>query len=150
MTEPGVRGRMSSPTIDAVARCTEFAAAQAREAGFSLARVHEIELVVEEIVANICRYSYGDQLGSVELCCEQLDGGKLALEFVDYGRAFNILTLAVPDLSVDLDQRDVGGIGVPMLRALIDEASYRREDTRNVLYVIVHATPRLRGEPAVT
>ena len=150
MTEPGASRRMSSPTIDAVARCTEFAAAQAREAGFSLARVHEIELVVEEIVANICRYSYGDQLGSVELCCEQLDGAKLALEFVDYGRAFNILTLAAPDLSVDLDQRDVGGIGVPMLRALIDEASYRREDTRNVLYVIVHATPRLRGEPAVT
>jgi serine/threonine-protein kinase RsbW len=150
MTEPGARGRMSSPTIDAVARCTEFAAAQAREAGFSLARVHEIELVVEEIVANICRYSYGDQLGSVELCCAQFDGGKLALEFVDYGRAFNILALAAPDLSVDLDQRDVGGIGVPMLRALIDEASYRREDTRNVLYVIVHATPRLRGEPAVT
>jgi serine/threonine-protein kinase RsbW len=150
MTEPGASGRMSSPTIDAVARCTEFAAAQAREAGFSLARVHEIELVVEEIVANICQYSYGDQLGSVELCWEQLDGGKLALEFVDYGRAFNILALAAPDLSVDLDQRDVGGIGVPMLRALIDEASYRREDTRNVLYVIVHATPRLRGEPAVT
>ena len=150
MTEPGASGRMSSPTIDAVARCTEFVAAQAREAGFSLARVHEIELVVEEIVANICRYSYGDQLGSVELCCEQLDGAKLALEFVDYGRAFNILALAAPDLSADLDQRDVGGIGVPMLRALIDEASYRREDTRNVLYVIVHATPRLRGEPAVT
>jgi len=150
MTEPGASGRMSSPTIDAVARCTEFAAAQAREAGFSLARVHEIELVVEEIVANICRYSYGDQLGSVELCCEQLDGAKLALEFVDYGQAFNILALAAPDLSADLDQRDVGGIGVPILRALIDEASYRREDTRNVLYVIVHATPRLRGEPAVT
>jgi serine/threonine-protein kinase RsbW len=150
MTEPGAGGRMSSPIIDAVARCTEFAAAQAREAGFSLARVREIELAVEEIVANICRYSYGDQLGSVELCCEQLDGAKLALEFVDYGRAFNILSLSAPDLSVDLDQRDVGGIGVPMLRALIDEASYRREDTRNVLYVIVHATPRLRGEPAVT
>ena len=150
MTEPRASGRMSSPTIDAVARCTEFAAAQAREAGFALARVREIELVVEEIVANICRYSYGDQLGSVELCCEQLDGAKLALEFVDYGRAFNILALAAPDLSADLDQRDVGGIGVPMLRALIDEASYRREDTRNVLYVIVHATPRLRGEPAVT
>lgn len=150
MTEPGAGGRMSSPTIDAVTRCTEFAAAQAREAGFSLARVREIELAVEEIVANICRYSYGDQLGSVELCCEQLDGAKLALEFVDYGRAFNILSLSAPDLSVDLDQRDVGGIGVPMLRALIDEASYRREDTRNVLYVIVHATPRLRGEPAVT
>jgi serine/threonine-protein kinase RsbW len=150
MTEPGASGRMSSPAIDAVARCTEFAAVRAREAGFSLARVREIELVVEEIVANICRYGYGDQLGSVELCCEQLDSAKLALEFVDHGRAFNMLALSTPDLSIDLDRRDVGGIGVPMLRALIDEASYRREDGCNVLYVIVHATPRLRGEPAAT
>jgi len=143
-------GRMAVPTIDAVARCMEFAAAQARDAGFSLARVHEVELVVEEVVANICRYSYGDQIGSVELCCQRLDGPKLALEFIDYGRPFDILSLPAPDLSVDLDQRDVGGVGVPMLRALIDDATYRREDARNVLCVIVHAAPRLRGGPAAT
>jgi serine/threonine-protein kinase RsbW len=134
---------MIAPTIDAVARCMEFGAAQARDAGFSLARVHEVELVVEEVVANICRYSYGDQLGSVELGCQKLDGPKLALEFIDYGRPFDILALPAPDLSVDLDQRDVGGVGVLMLRALIDEATYRREDARNILCVIVHAAPRL-------
>src|SRR5262245_8699965 len=142
--------RIAVPTIDAVARCIEFAAAQAREAGFSADRVGEIELVVEEVVANVCRYSYGDEVGTVELCCDRLDATKLALEFIDYGRPFDILALPAPDLSVDLDRRDVGGIGVPMLRALIDQASYRREDTRNVLCVIVHPTPRLRGEPVVT
>ncbi len=128
----------------------EFAAAQARAAGFALARVHEIELVVEEIVANICRYSYADQNGRVELCCERLDGPKLALEFIDYGCAFNILAMPEPDLSVDIDQRDVGGVGVPMLRALIDQASYRREEPRNILRVIVHAPPRLGAEPTAT
>jgi anti-sigma regulatory factor (Ser/Thr protein kinase) len=142
--------RIAVPTIDAVARCIEFAASHAREIGFSADRVREIELVVEEVVANVCRYSYGDELGTVEVCCEQLDETKLALEFIDYGRPFDILALPAPDLSVDLDQRDVGGIGVPMLRALIDQASYRREDARNVLYVIVHATPRLRGDPITT
>jgi len=142
--------RITVPTIDAVARCIEFAGAQARQAGFSIARVQEVELVVEEIVANICRYSYEDQTGSVELCCQQLDGPKILLEFIDHGRPFDILALPEPDLSVDLDRRDVGGIGVPMLRALIDQASYRREDARNVLAVIVHPTPRLRGEPVVT
>lgn len=138
---------MAASTIDAVARCVEFAAAQARDAGISLARVHEVELVVEEVVANICRYSYGDQLGDVELCCQRLDGPKLALEFIDYGRPFDILALPPPDLSVDLDQRDVGGVGVPMLRALVDEATYRREDTRNILRVVA---PRLRGDSAVS
>ena len=142
--------RMTAPTIDAVAHCTEFAAAQARDAGFSVARVHEIELAVEEIVANICRYSYDDRPGSVELCCRRLDGPKLALEFIDYGRPFDMLTLPPPDLSVDLDRRDVGGIGLPMLRALVDQATYRREDARNILCVIVHADPRLAGDPAAT
>jgi serine/threonine-protein kinase RsbW len=140
-------GRMAASTIDAVARCVEFAAAQARDAGISLARVHEVELVVEEVVANICRYSYGDQLGDVELCCQRLDGPKLALEFIDYGRPFDILALPPPDLSVDLDQRYVGGLGVPMLRALVDEATYRREDSRNILRVVA---PRLRGDSAVS
>jgi serine/threonine-protein kinase RsbW len=140
-------GRMAASTIDAVARCVEFAAAQARDAGISPARVQEVELVVEEVVANICRYSYGDQLGDVELCCQRLDGPKLALEFIDYGRPFDILALPPPDLSVDLDQRDVGGVGVPMLRALVDEATYRREDSRNILRVVA---PRLRGDSAVS
>lgn len=142
--------RIAAPTIDAVARCIEFAAAQARQAGFSIARVHEVELVVEEIVANICRYGYGDQPGSVELCCQHFDGPKILLEFIDYGRPFDILALPEPDLSVDLDRRDVGGIGVPMLRALVDQATYRREDARNVLCVIVHAAPKLRGDSAAT
>jgi serine/threonine-protein kinase RsbW len=147
MVERLMSDRITAPTIDAVECCVRFAAAQAREAGFSLARVREIELVVEEVVANICRHSYGDRSGSVELSCERLDDANLTLEFIDYGRPFDILALPMPDLAVDLDQRDLGGIGVPMFRALVDHATYRREDPRNILRVIVHAAPRLRSEP---
>jgi serine/threonine-protein kinase RsbW len=150
MAESHASSRMAAPTLDAVAHCTEFAAAQARAAGFGVARVHEIELVVEEIVANICRYSYADQNGSVELCCERLDGETLALEFIDRGCAFNILAMPDPDLSGDIDQRDVGGVGVPVLRALMDQASYRRDRACNILRVIVHAAPRLGAEPTAT
>jgi serine/threonine-protein kinase RsbW len=143
-------GHLTTPTIDAVERCTQFAAAQAHEAGFSLARVREIELMVEEVVANICRHSYGDHPGNVELSCERLDGANLALEFIDYGRPFDILALPMPDLAVDLDHRDLGGIGVPMFQALVNHATYRREDLRNILRVIVHAAPRLRSDSAAS
>jgi serine/threonine-protein kinase RsbW len=145
MRSPVTEQRTKVSTIDAVAHCTEFAAAQAESAGFSGPRLRELELVVEEIVANICRYSYGDQLGNVELICRLLEGPKLELEFVDYGQPFDILTLPPPDLAVDIDQRDVGGVGVPMLRALVDRASYRRETDRNILCVIIGATPKLGG-----
>jgi anti-sigma regulatory factor (Ser/Thr protein kinase) len=143
MTALRATKRIAVPTIDAVARCTEFAAAQAREAGFSLSRVHEIELVVEEVVANICRYSYGDRIGSVELTCRQSDGPEMVMEFIDYGAPYDLVGAPLPDLSLDLDQRDVGGMGVPMLRALVDDASYRSEGARNVLSLIIHPAPKL-------
>ena len=145
MTVPGSTKGIAVPTIDAVARCTEFAAAQAREAGFSLSRVHEVELVVEEVVANICRYSYSDRIGSVEMICSHGRGPKMVMEFIDHGAPYDMLAAPSPDLSGDLDQRDVGGIGVPMLRALVDHASYRREETRNILSLRIHAAPKLGG-----
>lgn len=131
-------------TIDAVAHCTEFAAAEALAAGFPEARLREVELVVEEIVANICRYSYGDRLGNVELVCARHSGPQLELEFIDEGSPFDIRALPPPDFTADLDQRDVGGVGVPMLRALVDDWSYRREGPRNILRVVLGATAKLR------
>jgi serine/threonine-protein kinase RsbW len=135
-------------TIDAVTHCTEFAAAQAEAAGFSDARRREVELVVEEIVANICRYSYGDGLGNVEVCCTRLDGPQLRLEFTDYGQPFDIRSLPPPEFSANLDQRDVGGVGVPMLHALVDLWNYRREEDRNVLSVLLGAAPKLGQDSA--
>lgn len=150
MTVPVTSARTEALTIDAVTHCTEFASAQAQAAGFSMARVHEIELVVEEVVANICRYSYGDGLGNVEVCCHHREGPHLELQFIDAGQPFNMLTLPEPDLTVDIDQRDVGGIGVPMMRVIVDAADYRRDGARNVLSLVFHAPCRLTGVTAAT
>lgn len=148
MAAPVTTARTEAQTIDAVTHCTEFVSAQAQAAGFAMARVHEVELVVEEVVANICRYSYGDRLGNVELCCHQLNGEELELEFIDYGEPFDILSLPEPDLTVDIDKRDVGGIGVPMMRVIVDSASYRRDGARNVLCLVFRPSCRLIGVSA--
>ena len=141
--------RTEALTIDAVAQCTEFACAQARQAGFAAARVDEVELVVEEVVANICHYSYGDRLGNVELVCRLNDGPMLELKFVDGGQPFDILAMPEPDLAVDIDQRGLGGVGVPMMRALVDRASYRRDGERNVLCLVFYPACRLGGSSQV-
>ncbi len=137
--------RTEALTIDAVAHCTEFARARARQAGFSASRVDEIELVVEEVAANICHYSYGDRLGSVELSCRPVAGPALELVFTDGGQPFDMLTLPEPNFAVDLDQRGLGGVGVPMMRALVDQASYRRDGDRNVLSLVFYSACRLGG-----
>ena len=119
--------------VESVTRCTEFVAACAAAAGFPVGRVRELELVVEEVVVNICQYAYVDGKGEMELCCTKADSQHLLLEFIDNGRPFNILTLPSPDLTVDLDQRQVGGLGIPLVRAMADTATYRREGNRNIL-----------------
>ena len=125
--------------IEALSQCTEFVTARAVEAGFTPSRLCEIELVVEEVVTNICRHGYDDQPGQVELRCRRVDMQRLMLEFIDGGRPFDILAAPAPDLTVDLDQREPGGLGVPLIRAMVDEASYKREGNRNILRLIVRA-----------
>jgi anti-sigma regulatory factor (Ser/Thr protein kinase) len=129
--------RRTSLTVTAqpgsVARFTDFVAECAAAAGFSPDRVREIELVVEEVLMNICRHAYGDAAGEVELRCAQSDSGQLLMEFIDNGKPFNILTSPAPDLAADVDEREVGGLGIPLIRAMMDQVTYRREGDRNIL-----------------
>ncbi|HEY7559828.1 MAG TPA: ATP-binding protein [Candidatus Binatia bacterium] len=125
--------------VDALSQCTEFVIAHAVEAGFTPSRLCELELVVEEVVTNICRHGYDDQLGQLELRCRRVGTQRLLLEFIDGGRPFDIIAAPPPDLTADLEQREVGGLGVPLIRAMADEVSYRREGNRNILRLIVRA-----------
>jgi len=88
-------------------------------------------------VVNICQYAYGDARGEIELFCAKTGSQDLVLEFIDSGRPFNILTLPAPDLTVEVNQRQVGGLGVPLVRALVNTATYCRESDRNVLRLSV-------------
>ena len=54
---------------DSIAPSAEFVVSCATAAGFAPARVREIELVVEEVLVNICRHAYGDTPGEVEVRC---------------------------------------------------------------------------------
>jgi serine/threonine-protein kinase RsbW len=120
---------------DSIARSAEFVVACATAAGFAPARVREIELVVEEVLVNICYHAYGDAPGEVELRCVQADPEHLLVEFIDSGKPFNILTSPIPELAVEVDERQVGGLGIPLIRAMMDKVTYRREGDRNILCV---------------
>jgi len=123
--------------VESVARCTTFVASYAATTGLPPARVRELELVVEEVLVNICKYAYVEAPGEMELRCTKTDSQNLLLEFIDTGRPFNILTLPTPDLTVDVEQRQVGGLGVPLVRAMVDTVTYDREAGRNILRLSV-------------
>lgn len=123
--------------LESLAPGLAFVTQCASAEGFSSKRVAEIELAVEEVVANICQYAYLDAAGQVEIRCTRDETQQFLIEFIDTGEPFNILTLPTPDLTADLDHRPVGGLGVLFIRTLIDNVTYRRDGDRNILQLAV-------------
>jgi acyl-CoA thioester hydrolase len=60
-------------------------------------------------------------------------GENLLATVQDFGREFDPLSLPIPDLSASLDERKVGGLGIHLMRSLMDEVKYRRVDGKNLL-----------------
>jgi anti-sigma regulatory factor (Ser/Thr protein kinase) len=104
------------------------------EAGVSDDAATGIELAVEEIFVNIALYAYrtGESGRYVTLRCEA--GPEMfSLEFADSGEPFNPLEIGEPDLSLDVMKREPGGLGLFIVKRIMDVVEYRREEGKNVL-----------------
>jgi serine/threonine-protein kinase RsbW len=123
--------------LTSVALGIAFVANCAIAEGLPPKRVAEIELAVEEALVNICHYAYRNKASNVEVRCTRDAAHQFRIECVDAGKPFNILTLPPPDLTANLDQRPVGGLGVLLIRALVDNIACRREGNRNILQLVV-------------
>jgi serine/threonine-protein kinase RsbW len=112
--------------------------------GLSAGRIQEIELATEEALVNIFNYAYpGPEPGGVEVRCRAEEEGRLIVEFRDKGIPFDVTAQAEPDLDASLPDRKVGGLGVFLIRKLVDEVRYRREEDHNVLTFVL---TRSRGK----
>ena len=123
--------------IDSLPRGLALVMECAVAAGFPPQRITEIELAVEEALANICFYAYPDSSGEVEVRCTQDETRHFLIELTDSGIPFDILARPAPDLTVDAAQRQIGGLGIPLIRALMDNVTYHREGARNILRLTV-------------
>jgi serine/threonine-protein kinase RsbW len=115
----------------------QFIADHAQAYGFPSKRIREIELALEEVLVNICQYAYPDTAGDVEVACSVDAQQRFMIKIIDQGMAFDPLSLEAPDLTADVDSRQVGGLGVFLVRRLMDDVSYRRENDQNILKLTV-------------
>lgn len=102
--------------------------------GLTDAQASRLELAVEEALVNVCNHAYADQPAAGILRCRvvvQPDG--LQVEIADEGLPFDPLARPDPDTTLGLDEREPGGLGVLLIKRLVDEVGYRHEEGRNVL-----------------
>lgn len=102
-------------------------------------RIVEIEISTEEALVNIFNYAYRDIEGDVEVICKS-DDDKFIIEIEDSGVPFNLLSLKEPDTSLDISERKIGGLGIFLIKKLMTDVQYRREENKNVLTLIASKT----------
>ena len=102
-----------------------------------LFRVH---LVLEELVLNIIDYGFDDGKDDHELEVILIsEDDNLTIEITDDGIPFDPLHDAkIPDTDAPLEERPIGGLGVHLVRTMMDEVSYRREDGKNHLTLVAN------------
>lgn len=114
---------------------TEFVNRFMDNCGYDKKFQTQIDIAVEEIYVNICSYAYPDGPGDVtaDIAAE---GGRLILTFADSGFAYNPLEKEDPDITLSAQEREIGGLGIFMVKQIMDEVTYRRADGKNVLKLV--------------
>lgn len=96
---------------------------------------YAIRLVSEEIIVNILNYAYPQQAEGYLTLCLWDEDGEITLEFIDGGIPFNPLDKADPDISLPLEQREIGGLGIFLVREMMDDVAYTYVNKENRLTI---------------
>ena len=96
----------------------------------------QLDVVVEELFVNIAHYAYEGKTGKaiISLCINK-EIPEVEIEFKDSGVAFDPLAKKDPDVTLSAEERQIGGLGIFMVKKNVDYIAYRRENGQNILVI---------------
>lgn len=95
---------------------------------------NQIALVIDEVFSNIVFYAYNPETGGAKVRIA-VESDDIILEFEDRGAPFDPLAVEDPDISLPAEERGTGGLGILMVKRLMDSVEYRREGNKNILTI---------------
>ncbi len=134
-----MRTRVFPANFESLDTVREFVGEAAREIGMDDSEVYAVQLAVDEACSNIIEHAYGGQnRGEIECTC-QANEEALTIVLRDHGRPFDPASIATPNLSLGLNERQVGGLGLFLMRHLMDEVRFEAQgEAGNVLTLVKH------------
>jgi sigma-B regulation protein RsbU (phosphoserine phosphatase) len=124
--------------VDEIARVNQSFNAFAKRHGIAAGVRRKMNVVFEELLSNIVSHAYRDEgEHTIDLRAE-LSADRLAITITDDGRPFNPFTSAAPDTAVSMEERQMGGLGIHLVRNMMDEVSYSRRTDKNVVILVKH------------
>ena len=131
---------MKELTVDAVgenlAAVTEFVDAELEALDCPLKTQFKIDVAVDELFTNVAQYAYVPDTGKVTVQFGVEENPTTAvITFIDRGKPFNPMLAKEPDVTLDVKNRAIGGLGIFMVKKSMDEMSYEYKDGQNIVRV---------------
>lgn len=131
---------MKELTIDAtiknIEQVTAFVDEQLRVLDCPMKTQVQIDIAIDELFGNIARYAYNPEVGSatvrVEVCEDPVS---VVITFIDNGMPYDPLAKEDPDVTLSLEERGIGGLGIYMVKKTMDDIVYEYKDGKNILKI---------------
>lgn len=125
--ELGAQRSLLEPLLDVVSRDLKDGACPEE-------KIEVVRICVEEIFINIASYAYPENDGAVQIE-EEVESNTIKILFADEGLPYNPLAKADPDITASAQEREIGGLGIFMVKQMSDEIRYEYKDGKNCLYM---------------
>lgn len=123
-------------TVENMERVTEFVDGQLEQFGCPVKAQMQIDLAIDELFGNIAHYAYSSEVGPATVRVEVTEQPlAVIVTFIDNGVPYDPLKSEEPDITLSAEERQVGGLGIYIVKKSMDEISYEYKDGQNILKI---------------
>ena len=123
-------------TVENIGAVTDFVNEQLEALGCPIKARMQINIAIDELFGNIAHYAYHPKIGDATVRVEVIqDPLSVVITFIDQGIPFDPLKNEEPDIGLSAEERDIGGLGIFMVKKSMDEISYVYKDGKNILSI---------------
>ncbi len=126
-------------TVENIARVTDFVNAELEKLACTEKIKLQLDVAIDELFGNIVRYAYHPGVGQATVRISASEAPTAVnVTFIDHGRPYDPLKNEDPDVTQGLDDREIGGLGVFIVKNSMDQVSYSYENGQNILKIRKH------------
>ena len=125
-----------SATIESIPEVTAFVDEQLEQLDCPIKTQMQVDVAIDELFSNIAYYAYNPEIGSATVRVEVTeDPIAVVITFIDNGVPYDPLAKADPDVTLPVEERGIGGLGIYMVKKTMDDVSYEYKDGQNILKI---------------
>lgn len=128
-----------SATIENIAAVTAFVDEQLEELDCPMKTQLQVDVAIDELFGNIAHYAYNPEIGAATVRVEVTENPlSVVITFIDNGVPYDPLAKADPDVTLSAEEREIGGLGIYMVKKSMDDISYEYKNGQNILRIKKH------------